>query len=346
MPKVSIIVPVYNVEKYLDRCMQTLLSQTLEDIEIVLVDDGSPDNCPKLCDEYAKKDPRVKVVHKENGGLGSARNSGLDVATGEYVAFVDSDDYNSVEAYEVLYNKAKETDADIVYAGFTMQNSDGTKSKCFVLDHTWVGKDITAFLQSMIFDTKPDIDTIWMSVWNGLYKRDLIERNKIRFFSEREYLSEDILFHTMLVPLCKKIVCIPQTFYHYCYNGTSLTHSSFNVRKIECNIRLFEKLSEIAESYHLPEIKKEIFLFFENYTRGIILRGIILSDMSMAEKCRLCNKVYEYKGWKTVRDYLKDKHIPKKERLGLFLITNRLFLLNVLLFKIYYIVLGKSKYEE
>lgn len=346
MPKVSIIVPIYDVEKYLDRCMQTLLNQTLKDIEIILVDDGSPDRCPQMCDEYAKKDSRVKVVHKKNGGLGYARNSGLDVATGEYVAFVDSDDYTSVEAYEVLYNKAKDTDADIVYAGFIMQNSDGTESNCFMLDQTWEGKEITAFLQSMIFDTKPDIDTIWMSVWNGLYKRDLIERNKIRFFSEREYLSEDILFHTMLIPLCKKIVCIPQTFYHYCYNGTSLTHSSFNVRKIECNIRLFEKLSKIAEDYHLLEIKKEIFLFFENYTRGIILRGIILSDRSMAEKRRLCNKVYGYKGWKAVRDYLKDKNIPKKERLGLFLITNRLFLLNVLLFKIYYIVLGKSKYEE
>lgn len=92
-PKVSIIVPIYNVEKYLDRCMASLLNQTLEDIEIIMVDDGSPDRCPKMCDEYAKKDSRVKVVHKKNGGLGYARNSGLDVATGEYVAFVDSDDY-------------------------------------------------------------------------------------------------------------------------------------------------------------------------------------------------------------------------------------------------------------
>ena len=213
-----------------------------------------------------------------------------------------------------------------------------------MLNHSWENKEIITFLKSMIFDTKPDIDTIWMSVWNGLYKRDLIERNRIRFFSEREYLSEDILFHTMLVPLCRKIVCIPQTFYHYCHNGTSLTHT-FNINKIECNVRLFEKLSEIVEDYNLPEIKKEVFLFFENYARGIILRGIILSDMEMAEKRRLCNKVYEYVGWKTIHDYLKDKQIPRKERLGLFVITHKLFLLNVLLFKIYYIVLGKSKYK-
>lgn len=346
MPKVSIIVPVYNVEKYLDRCMQSLLNQTLSDIEIIMVDDGSPDRCPQMCDEYAAKDRRVRVIHKENGGLGLARNTGLDAATGEYVAFVDSDDFTSVEAYENLFKAAEENGADIVYAGFNMQNSDGTESKCFMLDHTWEGKDIIEFLKSMIFDTKPDIDTIWMSVWNGLYRRDLIERNNIRFFSEREYLSEDILFHTMLIPLCRKIVCIPQTFYHYCYNGTSLTHSSFNVNKIDCNVRLFEKLSEIAEDYNLPEIKKEIFLFFENYTRGIVLRGIIMSDMKFAEKRRLCNKVYGYDGWEKVHDYLKAKHIPSKERLVLFLITNKLFLLNVLLFKIYYVILGKSKYEE
>lgn len=124
MPKVSIIVPIYNVEKYLDRCMQTLLNQTLKDIEIILVDDGSPDHCPQMSDEYAKNDPRVKVVHKNNGGLGYARNSGLDVATGEYVAFVDSDDFTSVEAYDTLYKVAKEQNADIVYAGFEYQNAD------------------------------------------------------------------------------------------------------------------------------------------------------------------------------------------------------------------------------
>lgn len=176
MTKVSIIIPIYNVEKYLDRCMQALINQTLQDIEIIMVDDGSPDNCPKLCDEYAQKDNRIKVIHKRNGGLSDARNAGLEIATGEYVAFIDSDDYTSIEAYETLYNKAKETNADIVYAGFTMHNSDGTENKCFVLNQTWEGKNIIPFLKSMIFDTKPDIDTIWMSVWNGIYKRNIIEK--------------------------------------------------------------------------------------------------------------------------------------------------------------------------
>ena len=128
MAKVSVIVPVYNVEKYLDRCMQSLLNQTLKDIEIIMVDDGSPDNCPKMCDDYAKQDSRVKVIHKKNAGLGLARNSGLEVATGEYVAFVDSDDFTDVDAYRSLYENAQKRNADVVYAGFLMQHSDNTES--------------------------------------------------------------------------------------------------------------------------------------------------------------------------------------------------------------------------
>ena len=107
-PKLSVVVPVYNVEQYLEVCMQSLLHQTLEDIEIILVDDESPDNCPQMCDDYAKADSRVKVIHKKNGGLGLARNSGKEIATGEYVTFLDSDDYVDLTAYEHLYNIAKQ----------------------------------------------------------------------------------------------------------------------------------------------------------------------------------------------------------------------------------------------
>jgi len=105
MPKVSIIIPCYGVEKYLDRCMDSILKQTLNDIEIILVDDGSPDRVPEMCDNYASRDPRIRVIHKPNAGLGYARNSGLEIATGEFVAFVDSDDYIDIGMYEALYAK-------------------------------------------------------------------------------------------------------------------------------------------------------------------------------------------------------------------------------------------------
>ena len=112
-PKISIIVPVYKVEKYIHKCIDSILNQTFKDFELILVDDGSPDNCGKICDEYAKKDSRVIVIHKENGGLSSARNSGLDIARGDYIGFVDSDDYIENDMYELLYNLCEENNCDI-----------------------------------------------------------------------------------------------------------------------------------------------------------------------------------------------------------------------------------------
>ena len=117
IPKVSVIVPIYNVEKYLDQCVQALLAQTLSDIEIILIDDESPDNCPKICDDYAAQYPNIKVIHKKNAGLGMACNSGLDVATGEYVAFCDSDDYVDSDMYMTMYNVAQKYTCDAVFTG-------------------------------------------------------------------------------------------------------------------------------------------------------------------------------------------------------------------------------------
>jgi glycosyltransferase involved in cell wall biosynthesis len=123
--KVSIIVPVYNVEKYLDRCLTSLINQTLKDIEIILVDDESPDNCPAICDNYAQKDPRIKVIHKKNQGLGMACNSGMENATGEYIAFCDSDDYVDNCMYENMYYIAVKHEADAVYSGIKTVNQNG-----------------------------------------------------------------------------------------------------------------------------------------------------------------------------------------------------------------------------
>ena len=112
-PKISVIVPVYKVEKYLDKCVESIVNQTYKNLEIILVDDGSPDNCPAMCDEWAEKDERIRVIHKENGGLADARNAGMDIATGDYIGFVDSDDWIEPNMYEVLLKNALKYDADI-----------------------------------------------------------------------------------------------------------------------------------------------------------------------------------------------------------------------------------------
>ena len=227
MSKVSIILPIYNVEKYLDRCMQSLLNQTMRDIEIIMVDDGSPDNCPKMCDEYAKKDNRVKVVHKKNAGLGFARNSGLEVATGEYVAFVDSDDYVGLNMYKTLYDRAQECECDAVFCGFRTEvrpdkwmYSDEVKA-----DVVWKGKDVHTFMLDMIASgAGVKAERLYqMSVWHSIYKRSLIEKNHLRFVSEREVASEDIPFQVDFLLKANTVAYIAETFYSYCLNGTSLT---------------------------------------------------------------------------------------------------------------------------
>ena len=130
-PLISIIIPVYGVEEYLNQCLESVVNQTYANLEIILVDDGSKDNCPAMCDGWANKDSRIKVVHKENGGLSSARNAGLDIFTGEYVAFVDSDDYIAQDMYELLYSRAKEGNYDIVDCGYYSEAND--KATIFIL---------------------------------------------------------------------------------------------------------------------------------------------------------------------------------------------------------------------
>ena len=182
MAKVSIIVPVYNVEKYLRQCVDSLRLQTLHDIEIILVDDGSLDNCPIICDDYAELDKRIKVIHKKNGGLGMACNSGMEIATGEYIAFCDSDDYVDMDMYETLYETAIKYDCDAVFSGLKSVTEDGRflgelpHRKSFELYTN--DEDIKLFLNEMI-SSAPNIKeerNIQVSAKVVLYRREPIER--------------------------------------------------------------------------------------------------------------------------------------------------------------------------
>lgn len=240
-PKVSIIVPIYNVEKYLDRCMQSLLNQTLKDIEIIMVDDGSPDNCPKMCDEYAKKDERVKVIHKQNAGLGYARNSGLEIAIGEYVAFVDSDDYVELDAYEKMYTSVKQYESDAVFTGFKTELVPDVWDKVEVDGQKLVlSKEKTfEYALDMIANLpyKKKEREHYMSVWHSLYKKSIIDAYNLKFVSERDYGSEDLPFQIDFLTKSNSMVILPFVSYYYCLNGTSLT-ATFNQDKFERYVRL------------------------------------------------------------------------------------------------------------
>ena len=141
-PKISVIVPVYKVEKFLDRCVESIVGQTYENLEIILVDDGSPDNCPSMCDKWAEKDSRIKVIHKENGGVSSARNAALDAATGDFIGFVDSDDWIEPDMYESLMMRIDETGKDIAVCSYYSIEVSGERNECrCIADKAVVCKD-------------------------------------------------------------------------------------------------------------------------------------------------------------------------------------------------------------
>ncbi len=183
MPQISVIVPVYKVEKYLDECIESVLAQTFRDIELILVDDGSPDNCPKMCDEWAKKDARIRVIHQPNGGLSNARNTGVKNSSGEYVCFIDSDDLISPLYCETLHNLLKDTEYDFSACG-VLRFPDGTIPSPSVTETVVESVSNTDFLE-MQFQRKTEF-----GVWNKLYRRELFE--KLSFMEGK--LHEDVIF--------------------------------------------------------------------------------------------------------------------------------------------------------
>lgn len=226
--KVSVIVPVYNTEKYLDRCMESLLRQTLPEIEIIVIDDGSKAVCAEKCDQWKKRDSRIHVIHKKNQGLGFARNTGIEAANGKYLVFIDSDDYVESEMCKTLYEEAEREKADIVVAGYKKVYPNGKEEICNNerIPKVLKGKQVISVLLANMLGAPPNYysdDYIGMSVWKNLYSREIVKKYKIRFPSEREYISEDIIFHIYFLQHVKKAVVLPDAFYCYCQNGDSLT---------------------------------------------------------------------------------------------------------------------------
>lgn len=240
-PILTIIIPCYKVEKYLNRCMDTIVNQVLKDIEIILIDDGSPDNVPKLCEYWAQKDSRIKVIHKKNEGLGYARNSGLEIAKGKYVAFVDSDDFVDDKMFYTLIEEAEKNQMDAVFCGYKMEQPNGQWSP--VLDFPQKKKMSKTEFENYVLSMMASSPYIkqerlyTMSVWHAIYKRSIIERNNIKFYSERDIVSEDIPFQVDFMQNANIALYLPIPFYNYCLNDASLS-SSFKEEKYDKFISL------------------------------------------------------------------------------------------------------------
>ncbi len=233
-PRVSIVVPMYGVEQYVEKCIESLLNQTLQEIEIILVDDGSPDRSGEIADEYAKKDSRIKVVHQKNAGLGPSRNSGIRVATGEYIGFVDSDDWVNYEMFLNLYESAVKNNSDIVVSGHCdVKNGVITKIK----RHPLAGKTLCSSenimeIRKNLYGHKLNdtvVEAFPMSVCIAIYRRELILEYNLKF---HEILSEDIIYNLSAYKYAKVITFTGDTDYCYRKDEQDSITQTFSEKKL------------------------------------------------------------------------------------------------------------------
>lgn len=286
--KVSITVPVYKVEKDLARCIESLINQSLRDIEIILVDDGSPDRCGEICDKYASIDSRIKVIHKENGGLASARQAGLNAIKGEYYTVCDSDDWIEPNAYETLYNFAKETDADIVLSDYYNNYPDGKQTRS--CDYTFTSQ--SQYIHDLMMH-KASVNT-----WCKLFKLSTIRELGIDY-TQGINQGEDSLFLFKLLRTPLKICSINKAFYHYQrdISGNSYTNNITvgSVKQIEYiyNWRLnnysdnsYHKANQVAlinlsfAALRAKDINKE---YYKSIIKRVHIRNIISNHIINAK---------------------------------------------------------------
>lgn len=220
---ISIVVPIYNVEPYLPRCVDSLLGQTYTNLEIILVDDGSPDNCPKICDEYVKKDNRIKVIHKKNGGLSDARNAGMQVATGEYISFIDSDDWIRPEMIEDMYNRMIEDNSDLVSSGVIWVDENGAEIRTATVSKNCVLNTEQA-MSELINDGK-----IKQYVWNKLYKTDLIKDIQ---FDKGKY-HEDVFWSYKVIGGAERVSIDKNSYYFYVQRSGSIMGEKYSAKRLD-----------------------------------------------------------------------------------------------------------------
>ena len=234
-PHVTVIVPVYNVEKYLKKCVDSILCQTLSDIEIILVDDGSTDDSGKICDAYSKKDDRIKVYHKENGGLSSARNYGIEKAKGKYLGFIDSDDYIDPDMYELLMDNLIKFDADMSLCGL-FDIYEGTPPKVYAEDRTFEAtpeETIKIVLEAEITS---------VTAVNKLYKRELFK--EVRYPEGK--ISEDAFVIIDLLMRCRKTAITTKQKYYYIHRSGSITTLRFSPQSLHV-LEAYKKNYELVE---------------------------------------------------------------------------------------------------
>lgn len=320
-PLISVIVPIYKVEDYLKRCVSSIQAQTYSNLEIILVDDGSPDSCGTLCDSFAKEDERIVVIHKENGGLSDARNAGLDIAKGEFVAFVDSDDYIAPFFVETLYHALRETQSDTALCSYAVVDEERYDVFKEVDSDTPVNTYERRELLSNLYDANHEDATYFIVAWNKLYRRELW--HDVRF--PKGKIHEDEATTYKIYDRCQKGVYIKTPMYGYFNSKSSITRDAFNVKRLEWMDALNDRIA------YFQRKKENDFVAFGLKARA---DGAIHYFYPLRKLSEETGKYREEQ--KQLKGYVKEALLADKEYGNLPVSTKigyRLFLLSPMLYK-------------
>lgn len=273
---VSVIVPVYNVEKYLDRCLISIVNQTLKNIEIILVDDGSKDTSGKLCDEWQKKDKRIKVIHKENEGLGFARNSGINIANGKYICYIDSDDYIKLDTLEKVLSRLEKTNSDICYFGFIEKIGEKEKIVEIPKKLYYSQKEKEEFIKNILGPKEDAKESVFcgVSACTAILKKEVLDKNGIRFLSERKILSEDIIYNLQVCERVNSISIEPNYYYYYCHNNNNSLTTRYRKDRFQAAINMFKEVQKnvnIEDEEVLKRIQRSFMRSLINSVRQEII---------------------------------------------------------------------------
>lgn len=314
MPTISVIVPIYRVEKYMDKCVASILAQTFTDLEVILVDDGSPDSCGEKCEEWAAKDARIVVVHKDNGGLSDARNAGLDIAKGSYVTFIDSDDYIEPTMMETMYHGITQSGAPMAACGINNVYGELLRPQCKERKEFLCSGE-EAFAKLMVGNEIP------ASICNKMIKREVVGEQ--RFPVGRLY--EDAFFTTELMPKIEQVWVTTEPLYYYVHRQRSITTESFHSKGMDV-IRAYEKNMELVEkAYPALQPQAEFRLLWGHFV--VLDRILEIKDF---------RKVPEYKEVITYlrkhwRQVLENPFFMKSRKIGMLALKMHVCLYKLLL---------------
>lgn len=276
MNLISVIVPIYNVEAYLERCIRSLIGQSCPNLEIILVDDGSTDNSLSICQAYARQDPRIKLIHKENGGLASARNAGMEASTGEYIGFVDSDDWISPDTYQKMADLIERHHPDVIRFGYQKVRNGQVTDRCHLeYDPGLYTGDGLRQIQLDTINTKYVLDYRQqriLSACTGVYRRELLTEHGIRSVSEREILNEDYLFVLQSVQAAASLYVSKEEYYFYDTRPNSLT-TVYRANMYERKKKLYERYCGVLPAKD-PEAESRLRNFYIDCIYACIVNEI------------------------------------------------------------------------